>query len=224
MRIWWRQTTWVVLVPITTHIPSFINVVHTELSIFDLLAISQSEQICIWGIEYAHLVTTDHVGSTCAPTTHIPSSTKIGHCVLIRLKKKYFVSKLARIFQTNAACGFFIFNWPLPPRTCETKNDWKVSTSVFSEIKRDFTRFLSSHVLKFFQNSKLFSFFVVKMKKKIISRNKKMKVRILQNQMRTEKQMRAAALKHRIFFFSLREQRFTFWCWRETYISTYICT
>ena len=30
-----------------------------------------------------------------------------------------------------------------------------------------------------------------------------MKVWILQNQMRTEKQMRAAALKHRIFFFSL---------------------
>ena len=88
-------------------------------------------------------------------------------------KKKYFVSKLARIFQTDAACGFlffilffFYFNWPLPPRTSKTKNDWKVSTSVFSEIKRDFTRFLSSHVLKFFQNSKLSSFFVVKMKKK----------------------------------------------------------
>ena len=72
-----------------------------------------------------------------------------------KAKKKYFVSKLARIFQTDAACGFlfcillfFYFNWPLPPRTSETKNDWKVSTSVFSEIKLDFTRFLSSHVLK----------------------------------------------------------------------------
>ena len=60
---------------------------------------------------------------------------------------------------------FFYFIWPLLPRTFETKNDYKVSTSVFSEIKRDFTRFLSSHVLKFFQNSKLSSFFVVKMKK-----------------------------------------------------------
>ena len=72
---------------------------------------------------------------------------------------------------------FFYFNiyWPLPPRTSETKNDRKVSTSVFSEIKRDFTRFLSSQVLKFFQNSKLSSLFVVKLKKKIISR-KKMKV------------------------------------------------
>ena len=91
----------------------------------------------------------------------------------LRLKKKYFVSKLARIFQSDAACGFlflfyfiFYFNWPLPPRTSKTKNDWKVSTSVFSEIKRDFTRFLSSHVLKFFQSSKFSLFFVVKMKKK----------------------------------------------------------
>ena len=68
---------------------------------------------------------------------------------------------------------FFYFNWPLPPRTSETKNDWKVSTSVFTEIKQNFTCFLSSHVLKFFQNSKLSSFFVVKMKKKIISRKKR---------------------------------------------------
>ena len=70
---------------------------------------------------------------------------------------------------------FFCFNWPLPPRTSETKNDWKVSTSVFSEIKRDFTRFLSSHVLKSFQNSKLSSFFVVKMKKKNYFKKKKWK-------------------------------------------------
>ena len=67
---------------------------------------------------------------------------------------------------------FFYFSWPLPPRTSETKNDWKVVTSVFSEIKRDFTRFLSSHVLKFFQNSKLSSFFVVKMKKKNFKKKK----------------------------------------------------
>ena len=36
-----------------------------------LFVISQSEQICKWGIKYAHLVTTDHVGSTCAPP-HFP--------------------------------------------------------------------------------------------------------------------------------------------------------
>ena len=143
MRIWWRQTTWVVLVPIITHIPSFINVAHTELWIFDYFVISQSEQLYKWGIKYAHLVTTDHVGSTCAhhylhtisfiseahselwifdffviiqseqickwgtkmrirwrqttwvvlvpPTTHIPSLTKIGHCVLIREEKVYLL-------------------------------------------------------------------------------------------------------------------------------------
>ena len=35
--------------------------------IFDFLVISQSQQICKWGLKYAHLVMTDHVGSTCAP-------------------------------------------------------------------------------------------------------------------------------------------------------------
>ena len=122
-------------VPITTNKPSFINVAHTELWIFDFFVIRQSEQISKWGIKYGHSVMTDHMGSTCAhhyphtkfhqcspyrtldmtflllanqnryanevfnmrirwwhttwvvivpPTTHIPSLTKIGHCVLIR--------------------------------------------------------------------------------------------------------------------------------------------
>ena len=66
MCIWWWQTTWIVLVPITTHIPSFINVAHTALWIFNFCVISQSEQICKWGIKYAHLVMTDHMGSTSA--------------------------------------------------------------------------------------------------------------------------------------------------------------
>ena len=39
------------------------------------------------------------------------------------------------------------------------------------------------------------------MKKKKLFQEKKMKVWILQNQMHTEKQMRVAALRHRIFFF-----------------------
>ena len=45
MHIQWRQTMWVVLVPITTHIPSFINVAHTELWLFHFFVISQSELI-----------------------------------------------------------------------------------------------------------------------------------------------------------------------------------
>ena len=77
MCIWWQQMTWVVLVPITTHIPSFINVAHAELWIFDFVVISQSEQICKWGIKYAHLVTTDDMGSTCAH--HYPH-TKFQQC------------------------------------------------------------------------------------------------------------------------------------------------
>ena len=50
MCIRWQQATWVVLVPITAYIPSFINVTHTELWIFDLFDISQSEQICKWQV------------------------------------------------------------------------------------------------------------------------------------------------------------------------------
>ena len=56
--------------PITTNIPSFITVAHTDICIFAFFVTSQSEQICKWGIKYAHSVTTDHVGSTCA---HIPT-------------------------------------------------------------------------------------------------------------------------------------------------------
>ena len=78
MQIWWWQTTWVVLVAITTHIPSFINVaLDTELWIFDFFVISQSEQICKWGIKYVHSVMTDHMGSTCAH--HYPH-TKFHQC------------------------------------------------------------------------------------------------------------------------------------------------
>ena len=97
-----------------------------------------------------------------------------------KAKKKILCLKACENFSNRRGMRFFLFfilfffyfNWPLPSHTSETKNDCKVSTSVFSEIKRDFTRFLSSHVLKFFQNSKLSSFFVVKLKIKIISRKK----------------------------------------------------
>ena len=78
VHIRWPQTVWVILVPTTTHIPSFINVAHiTKLWIFTFLVISQWEQICKWGIKYAHLVTTDHMGSTCAH--HYPH-TKFHQC------------------------------------------------------------------------------------------------------------------------------------------------
>ena len=83
MRIWWRQTIWVVLMPITTHIPSFINVTHTEFWIFYFLLSANQNR-------YANEVLNMHIPwrqtiwvVLVSPTTHIPSLTKIGHCVLI---------------------------------------------------------------------------------------------------------------------------------------------
>ena len=76
MLTWCWQTMWVVLVPTTTHIPSFVTVAHTELWIFAFV-ISQSEQICKRGIKYIHLVMRDHIGSTSAH--HYPHA-KFRHC------------------------------------------------------------------------------------------------------------------------------------------------
>ena len=131
---------------------------------------------------------------------------------VIRLKKKILCLKACENFSNRRGMRFFIFyfilffyfNWPLPPRTSETKNDWKVSTSVFSEIKRDFTRFLSSHVLKFFQNSKLTSFFVVKMKKKIISRKKKWKSQFCKIKCAQKNKCGQQLWDTEFFFFSLK--------------------
>ena len=104
---------------------------------------------------------------------------------------------------------FFYYNWPLPPRTSETKNDWKVSTSVFSEIKRDFTHFLSSHVLKFFQNSKLSSFFVVKMTKKIFQEKKNRSLNFAKSNAH-RKANAGGSFETQIFFFSLSRISFLF--------------
>ena len=71
---------------------SFINVSHTELWILNFFVISQSEQICKSGTKYAHSVTTDHVSSICAHHyIHIPSFTKISHCVFIEEAKVYAI-------------------------------------------------------------------------------------------------------------------------------------
>ena len=52
MRIRWWQTTWVTLVPTTTHIPlpSCMKIGHCLLPKVYLFVISQSEQICKWAI------------------------------------------------------------------------------------------------------------------------------------------------------------------------------
>ena len=83
MRIWWRQTTWVALMHITTHIPSFINVAHTELWIFDfLLSANQNRyanEVLNMRIPWRQIAWVVPV----SPTNHKPSLTKIGHCILI---------------------------------------------------------------------------------------------------------------------------------------------
>ena len=93
--------------------------------------------------------------------------------------------------------GLYLHAYPKPKMT------EKFQLPYFQKSNGILHVFLSSHVFIFFQNSKLSSFFVVKMKKKNNFKKKKIKVWILQNQMRTEKQMRAAALRHRFFFSSL---------------------
>ena len=91
MYIWWRQTTWVVLVPITTHIPSFINVANIELWIFDFFLLLANQN------RYANEVLNMRIRwrqttwvILLPPTTHIPSLTKIGHCVLVREQRFTF--------------------------------------------------------------------------------------------------------------------------------------
>ena len=73
---------WVVPLPTTTHIPSFVTVTHIELWIYAFVVISQSEQICKWRIKYAYLVMTDNVGSTSA---HYYPHTKFRHCSSYRI-------------------------------------------------------------------------------------------------------------------------------------------
>ena len=82
MRIWWRQTTWVVLVPITTHIPSFINVAHTELWIFDFLLLANQKSyanevlnMCIQWQQTTWVVLV-------LITTHIPNFINVAHTEL----------------------------------------------------------------------------------------------------------------------------------------------
>ena len=85
MRIQWWQTQWVLFVPTTTHIPSFVTVAHIELWIFAfcfvffcfLFVISQSEQIYKWDIKYSNLLTTNHMDNIRA---YHYQHTKFRHC------------------------------------------------------------------------------------------------------------------------------------------------
>ena len=87
MQIQWRQNLWVILVPTTTHIPSFITSAHTKLRIIVLFVISQSEQQNRFTSEVLnmHIWWQQTTWVVLVPTTiHILSFTKISQGVLIR--------------------------------------------------------------------------------------------------------------------------------------------
>ena len=136
VHIWWWQTTWVVLwllVPITTHIPSFINVAHTELWIFDFYVISQSEQICKWGIN-AHSVTTEQMGSICA---HHYRHTKFHPCSPYRTLDIW----LSLLVANQKRCANEVLNmrilwrqtaWVVLVPPLPTHQVWRKSVTAFS--------------------------------------------------------------------------------------------
>ena len=155
MHIWWPLTWWVILVPTTTNIPSFIAVAHSKLWIFTFLVISQSEQICKWGIKYAHWVTTDHMGSTCAHHYPYTSYINVAHTEL-----------------------------------------W------------------------------IFDFFVIRQSEKNANEVLNMHIRWRQTTWVVLGLPLPAyqVCRKSVIAFSLEKRRFTFRCWRETYICTYIQT
>ena len=106
----------------------------------------------------------------------------------VRLKKNTLSQSLREFFKPTRHAVFYFFFFT------------SIGLCLHAQPKPKMTESFNFRIFRI----KLSSFFVVKMKKKkLFQGGKKMKVSILQNQMRIEKQMRAAALRHRIFFFSL---------------------
>ena len=126
----------------------------------------------------------------------------------VRLKKKILCLKACANFSNRRGMRFFIFYFfftsiglclhahPKPKMT------EKFQLPYFQKSNRILHIFWAPTCLN---SSKTANFFVFRSKneKKNNFKKKKMKVWILQNQMHTEKQMWAAALRHIIFFFSL---------------------
>ena len=132
------------------------NVAHTELWIFDFFVISQSEQICKWGIKTVYLVMTCYMGSTCAH--HYPH-TKFHQCSPYRTLDIWLFLLLPN--QNRYA------NEVLNMRIRWRQTMWVILEPITTHIPS---------LMKF---------------------------------------------GHCVL---IRERRFTFWCWRETYISTSIHT
>ena len=82
----------VILVPFTIHIPSFFNVVHTELWISVFFVLSLSEQICKWGI----CASSDHGDDRPRGLCLCPSFTKFCRFFFRRETKVYLFVWRAR--------------------------------------------------------------------------------------------------------------------------------
>ena len=78
----------------------------------------------------------------------------------------------------------------------QDKDTWRQSTELKKSVVQSVSLCLS-YLFLYILTSK----FIQKLKKKIKQAKKKIKPWILLNQTRAEKQMRAAALRHRIYFF-----------------------
>ena len=199
MCIWWRQTTWVVLVPITTHIPCLIDVAHTEPWIFDFFVISQSEQICKWGIKYAHLVTTDQ---TCAHHYDI----NVAHTEI-------WIFDFCAISQSEQICKWGI------------KYAHSVTTDHMGSICAHHYPHTKFHQCSPYRTLDIW-LFVLANQNRYANEVLNMRIRWLQTTwvvlVRPTTHIQSLTkISHCVLF---RERRFTFWCWRETYISTYIQT
>ena len=130
---------------------------------------------------------------------------------------KCYVSKLVTDWKTWPKCGFlrvffffFFFSWAADMSDLSRSQLWNMELDFWmnkiqdtwrqnTELKKSVVQSVSLCLLYLFLYI-LMSKFIKNWKKKL-SKQKKIKPWILLNQTRAEKQMRAAALRHRIFFF-----------------------
>ena len=125
-------------------------------------------------------------------------------------KNKCYVSKLVTDWKTWPKCRFFLtvffFSWAADVSDLSRSQLWNM------ELDFGWARYKTEHRVEQVCCSKCYivsviSFLVYfdkqvrKRLEKKLSKPKKFKLWILLNQTRTEKQMRAAALRHRIYFF-----------------------
>ena len=103
-------------------------------------------------------------------------------------------------------CFFFFFFWAADMSDLSRSQLWNMELDVWMNKIQDRTQSWKSLLLKVFHFvSHIFSYILtskfIKSGKNYASKKKRFKPWILLNEMRSDKQMRAAALRHRIYFF-----------------------